>query len=120
MAANPYQSLAWLLYVDLSRDQVASGLLPWEFEKDGRELKVRVEGRLVFNNTNMALEAALAGFGLAYLLKDRVQDSLDEGRLVQVLADWCPPFAGYHLYYPSRRQPAPAFALLVDTSRYRG
>jgi hypothetical protein len=63
MAANPYQSLAWLLYVDLSRDQVASGFLPWEFEKDGRELKVRVEGRLVFNNTNMALEAALAGFG---------------------------------------------------------
>jgi DNA-binding transcriptional LysR family regulator len=102
------------------RMQTAGGLLPWEFEKGGRELKVRVEGRLVFNNTNMALEAALAGFGLAYLLEDRVQEHLEEGRLVQVLADWCPPFAGYHLYYPSRRQPAPAFALLVDALRYRG
>jgi DNA-binding transcriptional LysR family regulator len=100
--------------------QTAGGLLPWEFEKGGRELKVRVEGRLVFNNTNMAVEAALAGFGLAYLLEDRVQKYLDEGRLVRVLADWCPPFAGYHLYYPSRRQPAPAFTLLVDALRYRG
>jgi DNA-binding transcriptional LysR family regulator len=102
------------------RMQTAGGLLPWEFEKGGRELKVRVEGRLVFNNTNMALEAALAGFGLAYLLEDRVQEHLEDGRLVRVLADWCPPFAGYHLYYPSRRQPAPAFALLVDALRYRG
>ena len=102
------------------RMRTSGGLLPWEFEKGGRELKVRVEGRLVFNNTNMALEAALAGFGLAYLLEDRVEEHLDEGRLIRVLADWCPPFAGYHLYYPSRRQPAPAFALLVDALRYRG
>jgi DNA-binding transcriptional LysR family regulator len=57
---------------------------------------------------------------LAYLLKDRVEEHLDKGRLIRVLADWCPPFAGYHLYYPSRRQPAPAFALLVDALRYRG
>jgi DNA-binding transcriptional LysR family regulator len=102
------------------RMQTAGGLVPWEFEQGGHELKVRVEGRLVFNNTNMALEAALAGFGLAYLLEDRVQEHLDEGRLIRVLADWCPPFAGYHLYYPSRRQPAPAFAVLVDALRYRG
>jgi DNA-binding transcriptional LysR family regulator len=102
------------------RMQTAGGLLPWDFEKAGREMKVRVEGRLVFNNTNVALEAALAGFGLAYLLEDRVQEHLDSGRLVRVLADWCPPFSGYHLYYPSRRQPTAAFALLVDALRYRG
>jgi DNA-binding transcriptional LysR family regulator len=64
--------------------------------------------------------AALAGFGLAYLLEDHVQAHLDEGRLIRVLADWCPPFSGYHLSYPSRRQPTPAFALLVDALRYRG
>jgi len=98
----------------------SGGLLTWEFEKGGREVKVRVEGRLVFNNTLMALEAAVAGYGLAYLLEDRVHACLADGRLVRVLADWCPPFSGYHLYYPSRRQPTPAFALLVDALRYRG
>jgi DNA-binding transcriptional LysR family regulator len=98
----------------------SGGLLTWEFEKDGRELKVRVDGRLVFNTSLMALEAAVAGYGLAYLLEDRVQACLADGRLVQMLAHWCPPFSGYHLYYPSRRQPTPAFALLVDALRYRG
>jgi len=98
----------------------SGGLWTWEFEKGGREVKVRVEGRLVFNNTLMALEAAVAGHGLAYLLEDRVQACLANGRLVRVLADWCPPFSGYHLYYPSRRQPTPAFSLLVDALRYRG
>ena len=98
----------------------SGGLLTWEFEKDDREVKVRVEGRLVFNSTLMALEAAVAGYGLAYLLEDRVRACLADGRLVWVLADWCPPFSGYHLYYPSRRQPTPAFALLVDALRYRG
>ena len=98
----------------------SGGLLTWEFEKGGRELKVRVDGRLVFNNTLMALEAAVAGYGLAYLLEDRVQAHLADGRLVRVLADWCPPFSGYHLYYPSRRQPRPAFTLLADALRYRG
>jgi DNA-binding transcriptional LysR family regulator len=98
----------------------SGGLLTWEFEKDGRELKVRVDGRLVFNTSLMALEAAVGGYGLAYLLEDRVQACLADGRLVQMLADWCPPFSGYHLYYPSRRQPTPAFALLVDALRYRG
>ena len=96
------------------------GLYAWEFEKNGRELKVRVEGRLVFNGNAMILKAALAGLGLAYLAEDRVRVHLANGRLVRVLADWCPPFSGYHLYYPSRRQPTPAFALLLDALRYRG
>jgi DNA-binding transcriptional LysR family regulator len=96
------------------------GLYTWEFEKNGRELRVRVEGRLVFNGTAPMLDAALAGFGLAYLPEDDVQTHLDDGRLIQVLADWCPSYSGYHLYYPSRRQPTPAFALLVDALRYRG
>jgi DNA-binding transcriptional LysR family regulator len=96
------------------------GLYAWEFEKGGRELRVRLDGQLVFNGTPPMVDAALAGFGLAYLPEDVVAGDLAEGRLVQVLADWCPPYAGYHLYYPSRRQPTPAFALLVDALRYRG
>ena len=95
------------------------GIYVWEFEKGGRELKVRVEGHLVFNNIALRLNAALAGFGLACLPEDLVQTHLANGQLVRVLADWCEPFSGYHLYYPSRRQPTPAFALLVDTLRYR-
>jgi DNA-binding transcriptional LysR family regulator len=95
------------------------GLYVWEFEKGGRELRVRVEGQWVFNNIALRLNAALAGFGLAYLPEDQVRTHLDEGRLIRVLADWCPAFSGYHLYYPSRRQPTPAFALLVDALRYR-
>jgi DNA-binding transcriptional LysR family regulator len=96
------------------------GLYAWEFEKARRELKVRVEGQIVFNGTALILRAALGGFGLAYLPEDRVRLPLAEGRLVRVLADWCPPFPGYHLYYPSRRQPTPAFTLLVEALRYRG
>jgi DNA-binding transcriptional LysR family regulator len=92
----------------------------WEFEKRGRTLKVHVEGQLVFNNIALRVNAALAGSGLAYLAEDEVQEHVAEGRLVRVLADWCPPFSGYHLYYPSRRQAAPAFALLVEALRYRG
>ena len=95
------------------------GLYAWEFEKRSRKLKVRVEGQLVFNNIALRLNAALAGFGLAYLPEDLVQTHLANGLLIRVLSDWCPPFSGYHLYYPSRRQPTPAFALLVDTLRYR-
>jgi len=95
------------------------GLYAWEFEKRGRELKVRVDGQLVFNDIALRLNAVLAGFGLAYLPEDQVQTHLADGRLIRVLDDWCPPFSGYHLYYPSRRQPTPAFALLVDTLRYR-
>jgi DNA-binding transcriptional LysR family regulator len=96
------------------------GLFAWEFEKRGRELKVRVEGQLVFSNLALRLNAALAGLGLAYLPEDQVQAHLAAGRLIRVLDDWCAPFSGYHLYYPSRRQSTPAFALLVDALRFRG
>lgn len=92
----------------------------WEFEKRGRELKARVEGQLVFNNIALRREAVLAGFGLAYLPEDQVLQYVADGRLIRVLEDWCQPFSGYHLYYPSRRQATPAFALLVDALRYRG
>ena len=95
------------------------GLYPWEFEKDGRSLKVHVEGQLVFNGTFQMLNAALAGFGLAYVPEDVVEAHLAKGRLKRVLADWCPPYSGYHLYYPSRRQQTPAFALLVEVLRHR-
>jgi DNA-binding transcriptional LysR family regulator len=95
------------------------GLYAWEFEKGRRELRVRVEGQLVFNATAPMLDAALAGLGLAYVPEDDVGAHLADGRLVRVLADWCPPYSGYHLYYPSRRQPSAAFALLVDALRYK-
>jgi DNA-binding transcriptional LysR family regulator len=80
---------------------------------------VRVEGQLVFNGSGPMRDAALAGFGLAYLPEDSVLPDLAGGQLVRVLADWCPPYPGYHLYYPSRRQPTAAFALLVDLLRFR-
>lgn len=95
------------------------GIYAWEFEKQGRELKVRVEGQLVFNNIALRLNAALTGLGLAYLPEDVVQPYLRDGRLIRVLEDWCPPFTGYHLYYPSRRQASPAFALVVNALRRR-
>jgi DNA-binding transcriptional LysR family regulator len=95
------------------------GLYAWEFEKGTHELKVRVEGQLVLSTASLILNAAVAGFGLAYLPEDQVQTHLADGRLVRVLDDWCPPFAGYHLYYPNRRQPTPAFALMVNALRYR-
>ena len=95
------------------------GLYAWEFEKAGREVQVRVEGQLTFNESAPMLDAALAGFGWAYLPEDSVHGHLADGQLVRVLADWCPPYPGYHLYYPSRRQPTPAFSLLVEALRYR-
>src|SRR5208283_3872715 len=96
------------------------GLYAWEFEKDGRELRVRVEGQLVFNGVFQVLDAALAGLGLAYVPEDLAQPYLAKGRLKRVLEEWCAPWSGYRLYYPSRRQSSPAFALLVDALRYRG
>ena len=96
------------------------GLYAWEFGKNGHELRVRVEGRLVFNKTAHLLNAALAGFGLAYLPEGLVQTYVAKGQLNRVLEDWCEPFSGYHLYYPNRRQASPAFALLVEALRYRG
>lgn len=102
------------------RQLTLGGLYAWEFEKDGRELRVRVDGQLIFNNVNAMVEAALAGFGLAYVFEDVVSKHIGKGDLVQVLDDWCQPFSGYHLYYPSRRQPTPAFAVLIEALRRRG
>jgi DNA-binding transcriptional LysR family regulator len=96
------------------------GLYAWEFEKGGRELKVRVEGRLAFNGAYQTLNAALSGFGLAYVPEGLAAPHIAKGRLKRVLEDWCPPFAGYHLYYPSRRQPSAAFVLMVEALRHRG
>ena len=95
-------------------------IYPWEFEKDGRELRVRVEGQTVFNNIAMRIDAVLNGLGLAYMPEDQVQSYIEDGRLIRVLEDWCQPFPGYHLYYPNRRHASPAFTLFVDALRYRG
>lgn len=96
------------------------GFYAWEFEKGGREVKARVDGQLAFNSLRLILDAARAGYGLAYLPEDMVEAPLARGELIRVLADWLPPFPGYHLYYPSRRQPTPAFALVVEALRYHG
>ncbi|UEM09560.1 LysR family transcriptional regulator [Bradyrhizobium barranii subsp. barranii] len=95
------------------------GIYAWEFEKRGRAMKVRVDGQLVFNTGLLRMNAVLAGLGLAYIPDDLVKREIADGRLIRVLADWCAPFAGYHLYYPSRRQPTPAFAVLVEALHYR-
>ena len=95
------------------------GLYAWEFEKDGRELRVRVDGQLTYNTTAQMLNASLAGLGLAYVPEGWAQPHFANGHLKRVLEDWCLPYSGYHLYYPSRRQATPAFGLLVDALRYR-
>jgi DNA-binding transcriptional LysR family regulator len=95
------------------------GLYAWEFEKGSRELRVRVDGQVTFNGTPQILTAALSGFGLAYVPEDVAAPHLARKRLKRVLEDWCQPYSGYHLYYPSRRQPSAAFSLLVDALRYR-
>ena len=92
----------------------------WEFEKDGRELRVRVEGQVVFNGIFQVLNAALDGFGLAFIPETIAAPHIEAGRLRPVLEDWCPYWEGYHLYYPTRRQSSPAFALLVEALRHRG
>jgi DNA-binding transcriptional LysR family regulator len=94
-------------------------LLVWEFEKKGQSLNVRVEGQWIFNSTTPRLRAVLEGAGLAYLPADIVQQHVKNRELIQVLQDWCPAFPGYHLYYPSRRQSSPAFALIVDALRHK-
>src|SRR5215203_318461 len=96
------------------------GVYVWEFGKGGRELRVRVEGQFTFNATTEMLRAALAGSGLAYVPESMVQRHLVNGRLKRVLEEWCLPYSGYHLFYPSRRQSSAAFALVVDALRYRG
>jgi len=95
------------------------GLFAWEFEKNGHELRVRVEGQTIVNNIGLRLNSALDGLGLAYMPEDQAIAHIADGRLIRVLDDWCPLFSGYHLYYPSRRHASPAFALLVDILRYR-
>jgi len=93
-------------------------LLSWEFEKNGHKLNAHVQGQCTFNIGTQILRAALKGFGLAYLPEDMVDQHVTKGDLVSVLQDWCQPFSGYHLYYPSR-QASPAFKLVVDALRHR-
>ncbi len=95
------------------------GLYVWEFERRGRPLNVHVEGQLTFNTAPPIVEAALDGMGVAFLPEDEVLPYLDQGRLVRLLEDWCPPFPGYYLYYPSRRQPSPAFSLVLEALRLK-
>jgi len=99
------------------RMQTAGGLYVWDFARRGRKLNVRVDGQLIFNTSLSMVEAAVAGLGLAFLPEEEFAPYLEEGRLVRVLDDWCPPFPGYYLYYPSRRQPSPAFSLVVNALR---
>jgi DNA-binding transcriptional LysR family regulator len=93
------------------------GLYVWEFERRGRQVNVRVEGQATFNTSPHIVMAALDGLGIAFLPEEEFAPHIAEGRLVRVLENWCPPFPGYHLYYPSRRQPSPAFSLVVDALR---
>ena len=102
------------------RLSASRGHFIWDFVKDGRAPKVRVEGPLAFNTIELVLKAALDGLGLGFLPRDKVHGHVTASRLISVLEDWCPRYPGYHLYYPSRRQPAPAFKLLVEALRYRG
>jgi len=99
------------------RQSSAGGLYAWEFEKDGREIRVRVEGQLIFNSSLTMLDAALSGLGIAYVPENLVTELITAGQLVQVLDDWSPMFAGYYLYYPTRRQNSPAFAIIIDALR---
>jgi DNA-binding transcriptional LysR family regulator len=99
------------------RQARAGGLYAWEFEKDGREVRVRVDGQLTFNTSYAMIDAAVAGYGIAYVPESLVTAEIASGRLVQMLDDWCPLFPGYYLYYPSRRQNAPAFRIVVDALR---
>jgi len=99
------------------RMQSSGGLYVWDFEHDGRQVNVRVDGQLVFNTSQPQIDAALSGLGLTLLPEDELMPYMEDGRLVRVLDDWCAPFGGYHLYYPSRRQPSPAFSLVVGALR---
>jgi DNA-binding transcriptional LysR family regulator len=102
------------------RMPTSGGLYVWDFERRGRKVNVRVDGPLIFNTTPPQVDAALAGLGIALLPEDEVMFHISAGRLVRVMEDWCPKFAGYHLYYPSRRQPSPAFSLVVEALRFSG
>lgn len=95
------------------------GIYPWEFSRDDQQIRIRVEGQLIFNNLNARVEAAIAGLGLAYVPEDCVSEAVATGTLVKVLDAWCEPFSGYHLYYPSRKQHTAAFARLLDAVRWQ-
>lgn len=97
----------------------SGGIYAWEFEQDGREVRVKVEGQLVLNDVDLISQAAVSGLGIAFVIEDHVAEELGVGTLIRVLEDWCKPFDGYYLYYPSRRQPSPAFTLLLDALRFR-
>ncbi|MFT8417561.1 MAG: LysR family transcriptional regulator [Acetobacter sp.] len=112
------QDLSQHICINL-RLPTSGGVYAWELEKGRRALRVRVEGQLTFNNVPMIRQAALDGMGLACVMEDQIAPYLEDGRLVRVLEDWCPPFPGYHLYYPSRRQSSAAFRLVVEALRYR-
>ena len=100
------------------RMPTSGGLYVWDFEKRGRKVNVRVDGPLIFNTAPPQVDASLAGLGISLLPEDELMAHVDAGRLVRVLQDWCPKFAGYHLYYPSKRQPSPAFSLVVKALRF--
>ena len=102
------------------RMQTSGGLYVWDFEQGGKQVNVRVDGQLIFNTSTHIVDAALAGLGIAYLPEEEFDPHLREGRLERVLEDWCPPFSGYYLYYPSRRQPSPAFTLVANAWRKAG
>lgn len=102
------------------RMQTSGGLYVWDFEQQDRQVNVRVDGQLIFNTSTHIVDAALAGLGIAYLPEEEFEPHLREGRLQRVLEDWCPPFSGYYLYYPSRRQPSPAFTLVANALRKAG
>lgn len=102
------------------RMPTSGGLYVWDFERRGQKVNVRVDGSLIFNTAPPQLDAALAGLGITLLPEDELLEHIEAGHLVRVLEDWCPKFAGYHLYYPSRRQPSPAFSLVVQALRFNG
>lgn len=101
------------------RQVAAGGLYAWEFEKDGGELRVRVDGQLTFAGSYEMVDAALRGYGIAYVPEDIVASQIAAGDLVVVLDDWSQPFPGYFIYYPSRRQNLPAFRIVVEALRHR-
>ncbi len=103
----------------IAQRQASGGIYAWEFERRGREVEVRVEAQVIVNTSPHIVAAALDGLGIAFLPEGEFAPHLEEGRLVRVLEDWCPPFAGFHLYYPSRRHPSPAFSLVLDALRLR-
>ena len=102
------------------KHQAKGGISVWDLEKDGRVVNVRVEGQMVVNDISLVRQAAVDGLGLCYLPRDYLELQIETDELVPVMEDWCPPFPGYHLYYPSRRQQSPALSAFVAAVRYKG